>query len=201
MEDFINIPGGQRPIGQNGKSVNTLFHEPLQPCTDNIESQIKHTGHNGDKQGNRGPFSGQYPVQTLGPEMFPALTWLGDTRGTHLAYKRIAHIRNGSVSVESAFLFHLNRNMFQRFQLVFVKIKLIQKEPVAFYCLACGKAQRNTGFLSMVLDKAFYGVKAAVNGAVMIFDRAEILHKRFFLIFCYMQRMRDQLFNSLLLCR
>ena len=65
----------QRRISDLRQFSDSQFQQSLEPCSDDIESQIEYQHHDQDKTGNCRIFSGEDPVDLLTAD--PFLTFFG----------------------------------------------------------------------------------------------------------------------------
>lgn len=75
-----------------------------------------------------------------------------------------AHIRNGGAAVQPALRFHLADNVLQHLLLVAIQLQLLQDQRVPLNGLGSGKAYRQPGERSVVLNQVDYGVNTPVPG-------------------------------------
>ena len=201
MNCRIDIHGGKCCIHDHRELINAPFQQPLKPCSDDIKGQVKHKHHNTDKTGNGGIFTGKNPVNLLTADTFPALLGFYDRLFTEPLNKIKSHICNCSAAVKSTLLFHLTYNMLQHFCFIFIQLKLIKNQVIAFNDLRCGKPDRNSCCLCMILNQMNHGMNTAMHRSIMIFFVTKILFHRAFLIFCNVNGMPDQLVHPFILCR
>ena len=195
------IGSRQTPVGKIGKQPDARFQQIRKKCTDYMKGQIEHQTHNGNECGNSSVFPRQDPVNPPAPGMLPALPGLDHCGGAYLLNKPKAHIRNGSGTVQSPFLFHLHHNMLQAILFIFIQLQLLQHIPVTAGQLGGGKPQRDARIRSMILYETHNAVNAPVHCAAAAVGITEILPARPLLIFRHMQRMIDQLVDALIFRR
>ena len=80
--------------------------------------------------------------------------------------------------------------------LVFVKLELTDDKRISFDYLAGCKAQRESRFFSVILQKMTDAVQTAMNCTASLGSVAEILTKRLFLIFCDMYGVLDKFVDT-----
>ena len=130
--------------------------------------------------------------------MFPAFSRLDDTAVAYLVYVRETHFRHGSIAVQTAFLFHLQNDVFQHFLFVLIQLQGIQDQLIAFNDLAGRKTQRQTGSGSVVIDQVNYRMNAAVNCSASGTVVTEVVIYRGFLVSGNVNGVVDQLINALI---
>ena len=201
MQHIIHARIGQRAVRQHGQLIDARLQEILEKGADHIEGQEADQPHDADKDGDCRIFPGQHPVELPASRLFPAFLRLLHTGGTDPGNEGKAHIRDGGASVKAPLLFHLQRDMLQRFLFVFIDAELVDDQRIPFDCLAGGKAYRKACLFRMVLNQVNHRVQTAVDGAAVFVFITEILSLRLFLIPGDVERMIDQLAHALVLCR
>ena len=75
MDRTVDMSCRQCRIGDLCQFADSQFQQSLEPCSDDIESQIEYQHHDQDKTGNCRIFSGEDPVDLLTAD--PFLTFFG----------------------------------------------------------------------------------------------------------------------------
>ena len=109
------------------------------------------------------------------------------------------HVCYCSASVKSALFFHLEHDVLDGLFLILSKAEAADDDRVTFDDLSCSKSQRNIRTQRVVLDKMRCRMYASVHRSAVIVLIAEVGSHRFFLVFCDMYRVIDELVDSLVL--
>ena len=122
MDRFIDISCSESGIYSSCESADPQFKKSLKPCAYHIESQEEHNAHDHDESRDGGVLACEKSVDFLTPQAFFTFMRLSHRFSTDLLYECKTHIGNSRASVESALLFHLQNDMFDRFLFILIKV-------------------------------------------------------------------------------
>ena len=198
VDDGVDVRRGERAVRERSQRVDPAGEQTLQRRTDDVEGEVKHQRHNGDKRRNGGIFPGQHPVDLAAADMLAAFTRADDRARAEAVDKVEAHIRDCRGAVEPALGLHLDDNMLHHLALVFAEVQRLCYKRVALDKLACGEAQRDARRLCVVFNEVHNAVEAAVDRATVGVLVAEIDATRLFLIARDVHRVAHELVDALL---
>ena len=59
MDRFVDVPVGQQGVHRTGQGVDAGFHQVLEEQADDVEGEVEHQTHDGDKRRDGGVFAGK----------------------------------------------------------------------------------------------------------------------------------------------
>ena len=199
MDRFVDVPVGQQGVHRTGQGVDAGFHQVLEEQADDVEGEVEHQTHDGDKRRDGSVLAGKELVDAVGAQLLLALVGLDHRLGHQLLNEGEAHIRNGGSAVQAALLLHLHDDVLDHLFFVLVQLQGFLNAVVALHQLGGGKPHRDARRLGVILDEVDDAVDAAVHRAAVVILTAEVHASGPLLIFCHMHGMVHQLVHALIL--
>ena len=166
----------------------------------NIECKPEYQCHNAYKRRNRRVLSRKKAIYRTAAFMLAAFARTHNGFSAYFFYKRKAHICDCGGAVKTAFAFHLQNNMFDKFGFICGKCQRLGNKGVALYQFACRKPYGYLRRGGMVLYSMHYTVYCPVNSTACVIPAAKISAFRLFAVCRNMNGMVHKFFYSFALC-
>ena len=199
MQYSIHTSSRHPMINDISERCDSHVQNILEKRTDHTECQEKHQTHNTDKTWNSRVFSREDLIDLHTAKMFFTFFWFHNRFITDFFNKIKTHMCDCCCSVQTTFVFHLFNNMLQHFFLVLIQIQTVHDQLITFRKFCCCKANRDSCCFGMVFDQMHDCMEASMYCSAIFISIAKIDDLWFFLIFCHMKCMLNQLINSLIL--
>ena len=144
MHHGVDLPGGEGQVNEIGNPAHAQLHQVRQGAADDGKGHHEHQGHEPQKTGQGGVFSGEHPVNGHAALVLPAL--MGPDHGFSAQgfQEPEAHICHGGLPVQAGVLLHNGNQLGKGLLLLTAEGHLFLYQGVLLHQLGGGEPHRHS---------------------------------------------------------